>query len=124
MEHQEKEKNLKELNKMKLILDKYTKLFKDDGLDDCEELQKIEVLQNQIKLGLDKLQGKEISPVKILEIGDPKTIKPEYKGVNFDYEANAEKIRYYHNNLTDGGHFYGSKHKIEGMVFLYKQPTH
>lgn len=62
--------------------------------------------------------------LNIQQIGDPKTIKPEYKGVNFDYEANAAKIRYYNANLTDGGHFTGLKNKIEGMVLLYKQPTH
>lgn len=62
--------------------------------------------------------------IQIQQIGDPKTVKPEYKGSNFDYQANAEKIEHYNNNLTDGGHYYGSDYKIKGMVFLYKQPTH
>lgn len=91
---------------------------------------KIEAL-NRLYTAIDALdiqeKDKDSTPsthLNIQQIGDPKTIKPEYKGVNFDYEANAAKIRYYNANLTDGGHFTGIKSRIEGMVFLYKQPTH
>lgn len=96
-----------------------------------KRIRKIEVKKGWLKEVSSSSNDEEITDikvkgrkVKIQQVGDPKKIKPEYKGANFDYQANAEKIRHYNNNLTDGGHYYGSAYKIEGMVFLYKQPTH
>lgn len=120
------------------LIERYIKAIDEDGIRDSKELKKLEKLQSKVdklqlkidtkkkKFGLfsPKKQAKQGKKISIKQVGNPKQVKPEYKGDNFDYAANAEKIRHYNNNLTDGGHYYGSDHKIAGMVHLYKQPTH
>lgn len=52
-----------------------------------------------------------------------KTVNSAYKGINFDYQVNYEKVEHHNNNLSDGGHYQGAESSIEGMKIFYNQVT-
>ncbi len=57
------------------------------------------------------------------DCNDDSETEPEYKGENFDYNENFEKIKHWENNLTDGGHFNGSDYEISGMEMFRNKIT-
>ena len=117
------------LIKMERTLLQYQQILVKETIDTID-LKHINDLLYIIKNGKQRIlklkaseKKKKKSTFKIKTHGDPKKVKPQFKGVNFDYEENYKKLLHYNDNLTDGGHYYGDDWSISGLEIFYKQLT-